>query len=126
LDEKCTWKVKQLILQIKLGISHLTFKGKVIRTKRLEYFYGKVGDDKCDLCGREEEDVFHIMFICPHYNALRKRYLPKECNIETYSRDNYLRYYQNLNREQILKIFHFFNNVCHQRNVYLSYINDTS
>jgi hypothetical protein len=51
LEEDCAWKVKQLIMQLKLGISHLTYKGRVVRTNVLECFYGKVPNNKCNLCG---------------------------------------------------------------------------
>ena len=29
----------------------------------------------CDLCGKSEETIFHVMIECPHYKCPRKRYL---------------------------------------------------
>jgi len=74
------WNVKQLILQLKLGISHITHKGKVARLNKLEHFYGYVTNSLCPLCGKEDEDTYHILFKCSHYIIERQKYIVKLSN----------------------------------------------
>jgi hypothetical protein len=71
LNDNNPMNVKKLILQLKLGVSHITHKGKVARLKHLEKFYNKTDSDKCDLCGREQEDTYHLLFVCPHFRSDR-------------------------------------------------------
>ncbi len=40
-------------MQLKLGVSHLIFRGKKVKLKSLEMVYGSKQEDNCDLCGRE-------------------------------------------------------------------------
>ncbi len=54
-------KLLVVLLQLKLGISQITHNGKCCRLRKLEYMYGKVEDSLCNLCGRAEEDVFHML-----------------------------------------------------------------
>jgi hypothetical protein len=61
--------LRKLILQLKLGASHIAHKGKVARLKHLEKFYNKTGSDKCDLCGKKQEDTNPILFVCPHFRS---------------------------------------------------------
>ncbi len=121
LDADCPWKAKQLIMQLKLGVSHLTFKGKVIRTKTLQYFYGKVPENKCDLCGIDEEDAFHIMFRCPHYSNLRSKYILDQCNNRN-DRTNYLQCFQDIEYNDMMNIFHYFCAALNRRKVYLEFM----
>ena len=39
LYDNIIWQAKQLILQLKLGVSHVTFKGKVAKPRCLEKMY---------------------------------------------------------------------------------------
>ncbi len=43
------WENKMLILQLKLGMSHITYNGKCGRLRKLEYLNGKVEDAICNL-----------------------------------------------------------------------------
>ncbi len=98
-----------VIMQLKLGISHLTYKGRVVRTNMLECFYGKMPNNKCNLRGQEQEDNFHIMFNCPHYKEIRNKYLSLSVeDFSRYNRSNYLTYFSNLGNTELSKIFHFF------------------
>src|SRR6266511_1193127 len=74
-DPMMTWGNKQLILQLKQGISHITWKGKVARLRKLEKLYHNEVDPKCQLCGKEDEDVYHILFECIHYKEERLKYV---------------------------------------------------
>ncbi len=67
------WEAKILILQLKLGISHIKYNGKCCRLRKLEYLYDKVKDTICNLCGRAEEAVFHIITECCHYSGPRRQ-----------------------------------------------------
>ena len=123
LYEDYIWKAKQLILQLKLGISCVTFKGKVTRIRYLEKLYNNIDDDTCLLCGKETEDVFHIMFTCIHYKTERKMYI---MSMEKYSPSlsklNYVLIFNNLNKSDALKLLYFFNCASQRRNIYLSEI----
>lgn len=121
LEDHSSWQVKQLIMQLKLGIPHLTYKGKVIRAKKQEFLYGKVSDEMCDLCGTDEEDVFHIMFKCPHYRNLRSKYISSQCNNQ-YDKTNYLKCFLALEYEDTINIYHYFCAALNRRKVYLDFI----
>jgi hypothetical protein len=69
------WEAKILALQLKLGISHITHKGRCCRLRKLEYLYAKIEDSLCNLCGRAEEDVFHVLIEYCHYSSPRRKYL---------------------------------------------------
>lgn len=123
LEMNCSWLVKQLIMQLKLGIPHLTFKGKVIRAKKLEYIYKKVENAKCELCGKDEEDVFHLMFECVHYKEFRNKYLVF-LDASLYNRNNYVRIFRDMSDDEVMNVFHYFYSIFKLRNVYLEYMND--
>jgi hypothetical protein len=124
LDEECIWPVKQLIMQLKLGISHLTFRGKVIRAKKIESMYDKSTNEVCELCGKEEEDAYHLMFVCPHYIEARNKYLHNySTGLERY---NYISVFNNMDKNNLLNVFHYFYTVFHIRKVYLEEMNQVS
>ena len=125
LYENCIWKAKQLILQLKLGLSSITFKGKVTKLRYLEKLYKNIDDDDdtCLLCGKETEDVYHIMFTCIHYNNERKMYIMAMENYNpSFSKLNYLLMFNNMNKNDALKLLYFFNCANQRRNIYLSEI----
>jgi hypothetical protein len=106
------WEAKILILQLKLGISHITHNGKCCRLRKLEYLYGKVEDTICNLCGRAEEDVFHIITECSHYSGPRRKYLGQLlCSIVP-TRNNYLSLFNNLSELEVSNIYKFFLVAC--------------
>jgi hypothetical protein len=54
-------------------------------------FLQKTDSDKCDLCGREQEDTFHLLFVCIHYRTERVNYVYEMSNYaEFLNRENYL------------------------------------
>ena len=118
LNDDYSWKIKQIILQLKLGISHLTYNGKKIRANVLEYMYKYVESDKCKLCGREVEDVFHMMYNCPHYSCIRYKF-KIFINNDKYDRGNYLNEFNNLDKTNAVKIYDFFYDVFRLREEYL-------
>ena len=67
------WSSKQLILQLKLGISHIIHKGKLARLRSLEFLYKKVDNNVCKLCGKNIEDVYHTLYECIHYSDARDK-----------------------------------------------------
>jgi hypothetical protein len=69
------WEANTLGLQLKLGISHVTHKGKCYRLRQLEYLYGKVEDKLCNLYGRAEADIFHLLIEFCYYAGPRRQYL---------------------------------------------------
>jgi hypothetical protein len=106
------WEAKILILQLKLGISHITYNGKCCRLRKLEYLYDKVEDTICNLCGRAEEDVFHILTECCHYSGPRRKYLGQLlCNIVP-TRNNYLSLFNNLSEDEVSNLSKFFLVAC--------------
>ncbi len=123
---KCMLRNLYYKLQLKLGVSHITHKGKVARLKYLEKFYNKTDSEKCDLCGREQEDTFHILFVCPHYRIERVKYIYGMSNYtEFLSRENYLVMFNDLDETDGLKLYHFFNCTLNRRKYFLEEMNDT-
>ena len=102
----------------------MTYKGKVIKANILEHLYGKKENKLCDLCGREEEDTFHIMYVCPHYQSVRSQY--KKTNDHAFDRNNYVLQFNNVTKETMQRFMHFFYAVFYMRSVYLEYMNDVS
>ena len=120
-DPTLDWSNKQLILQLKQGISHITWKGKVARLRKLEKVYHKDIDQNCQLCGTNDEDVYHVMFECVHYKEYRQRYLLNSVlqdNIPN-TRESYLKLFNNLSRENSWKLKTFFNCAMARRELYL-------
>jgi len=118
LSQNCSWPAKQLVMQLKLGLSHLTYRGRKIGSNKLEFMYKNITSPKCDLCGKDEEDAFHLMFQCPHYACIRNRYSMFARN-NTYDRDTYLKMFNNLGESDVVKLYLFFNDVFRTRELYL-------
>jgi hypothetical protein len=77
--------------------------------------YGKVEDSFCNLCGRAEEDVFHVLIECCHYSGPRRKYLGNLiCNTRL-TRYNYLSLFNELTEEEIGSLSKFFFIVCEIR-----------
>jgi len=72
-DPMMTWGNKQLILQLKQGISHITWKGKVARLRKLEKLYHNEVDPKCQLCEKEDEDLRMCTISCLNVYIIRKK-----------------------------------------------------
>ena len=120
LSEHYNWSIKQLILQLKLGISHITNKGKVARLRSLEYMYGKFEDSKCPLCGRDDEDTYHLLFKCPHYEIERRKYVyPTSSLYPDLNEHNYLQMFNNLDKTKALSLYYFFNCCLTRRRMYI-------
>ncbi len=120
LGENYNWSVKQLIVQLKLGISHITCKGKVSRLRSLEYSYGKIEDSKCPLCGHENENTYHLMFKCPHYEIERKKYVYSISSLrQDLNENNYVSLFNNLEKKYALNLFYFFNCCLTRRRLYM-------
>jgi hypothetical protein len=127
LNDNHSWQIKQLILQLKLGVSHVTHKGKVAKLRSLEYWYQTSSDSKCPLCGKHEENIQHIMFVCPHYIIERTKFV---FSIQNYNSSfcnpncmEYLRIFNNLDAKNALKLSNFFNCALTRRKLYLSEMN---
>ena len=125
LYDNYTWKAKQLILQLKLGLSHITFKGKVTKLRSLEKMYKNVEDDKCILCGNGAENVYHVIFVCIHYKPEREKYLNRIIKFtnNNYDENNYLQLFNKLEKPDSLNLMYFFNSANHRRQIYLNEIN---
>ena len=124
LNDNYSWPVKQLILQLKLGKSHVTYKGKIVKLRSLELFYNRVTCNKCQLCGESSETVYHILAECVHYKQEREMYL-KNFNLIEYDCNNYLKLFNNLNMEAALQLYNFFNNSLRRRHYFLDLINES-
>ena len=119
----CIWQVKQLILQLKLGVPHVTFKGRVTKLRCLEKMYNNLDNDNCMLCGSGAENVYHVMFICAHYKPKRDKYLNNLVNFkENYNSINYLQVLNKLNKQDSLNLMYFFNSANQRRQIYLQEI----
>jgi hypothetical protein len=92
-----------------------------MRAKKQEFPNGKVSDEMCDLCGTDEEDVFHMMFKCPHYSNLRSKYISAQCN-NRYDKTNYLKCFLALEYENTINIYRYFCAALNRRKVYLDFI----
>jgi hypothetical protein len=126
LNDNNPMNVKKLILQLKLGVSHITHKGKVARLKHLEKFYNKTDSDKCDLCGREQEDTYHLLFVCPHFRSDRIKYIYEMSKFDKLlNRENYLVLFNELDETDGLKLYHFFTRALSRRKYYLEEMNDS-
>ena len=119
LNDNYTWGIKQLIFQLKLGISHLTHKGIVARIRCLEFKYGYVSDSACQLCGIENESTYHILFKCPHYVTERVKYIHSLSLYKNdYEEEDYLKMFNNLSESDAFKLFNFFNCSLTRRRLY--------
>ena len=86
----------------------------------LEHFYGNVPNSLCKLCGKENEDTYHILFKCPHYAIERQKYVFKLSNYAaTLNDNNYLILFNNLSTNDALSLFYFFNCSLTRRKLYL-------
>ena len=110
-------------VRLHLGLASITYKGKVAKIRYLEKLYNKVDDDTCLLCGKEKEDVYHIMFQCVLYEPEREKYLKMMTNFKnTYNNSDYVQMFNKLNKTDSLKLMYFFNSACQRRLIYLSEI----
>ena len=77
------WEATRLIQQLRAGIPHIKINGKsIILNSMWKIWTSKTfKTTKCELCGKEDEDIYHIMFSCPHYKAPRIKYLSKHTQI---------------------------------------------
>jgi hypothetical protein len=124
LRHNYSWCIKQLIMQLKLGTSHITHKGIVARLGKLELMYGYITNSLCQLCGREEEDTYHVMFKCPHYAIERCKYIN---SLSSYNmlldEANYLCLFKNVSKQDALKLYYYFNCALSRRKLYLEEMN---
>ena len=113
------WSNKQLILQLKLGISHITHKGKVIRLRALELLYKKVDDNVCQLCGKDTEDVYHILYECTHYATERDKFIKPLNRINNgeseFNRENYVTLFNRISKFESSNLAYFFYYSCQRR-----------
>ena len=123
LNDDYSWQVKQLILQLKLGVSHITYQGKVVKLGYLEKMYGRSEDSKCPLCNLTEETTYHIMFNCTHYNLERKTFL-NMFDLQKYNNNDYLRLFCDLDKEAALQYYYFFNSALKRRCFFLGLMNE--
>jgi hypothetical protein len=126
LNDNFRWAIKQLIMQLKLGISHITLYGKVARLRKLEFLYSKVDSSTCQLCGKEDESTYHVIFCCPHYVIERKKYVHTLNNFEHSLKDtDYLKLFNNLSTKESLSLYNFFNCALTRRRLYLEDLENT-
>lgn len=110
LNSNHSISVKRLIVQLRLSLSCICIDKSVkllgCRTR---------GYSNCDICNLSDiEDVFHVMFVCPHYNSPRKSYLHKYGN--NFNRLNYILLFQQLDNSKINDIFKFWKTAIRIRN----------
>jgi Reverse transcriptase (RNA-dependent DNA polymerase)/Endonuclease-reverse transcriptase len=116
-DNDCIWTTKQMLLQLRLGLPHLTYKGKVVRLNSMLKLYGVSEDENCQLCGGLIEDIYHLIFECAHFKNYRTLYLTSISDTR-YTRDNYLIYFKNITKQFLLNLYHFINATLHARSIY--------
>jgi hypothetical protein len=120
LKDNYSWSIKQLVIQLKLGISHLTHKGIVAKLGKLEEMYGYISSNLCQLCGKREETTYHVMFECPHYITERVKYIHKLSKFdESLCESNYLCLFNNLSSKDAISLYYFFNCSLTRRKLYL-------
>ena len=75
------WETTKLIQQLRTGVPHLKFNGKsIILNSMWKRWSSKVPKNiNCELCGKSEENLYHVMFICVHYKPPRLKYLKNDC-----------------------------------------------
>jgi hypothetical protein len=115
LDSDVTWNKKQLIMQLKLGVSHLTWRGQSFKLKKLLVFYKQEQNDSCEYCGLVE-DTFHVITECDQYCSQRQK-INRTIILNGKHRGNYLSLFNDLSIEQVDCIFFFFNDVFKLRNI---------
>jgi hypothetical protein len=110
LNDDTSWSAKQLIMQLKLGVSHLTWQGKSIRIKEVEHFYKKQENDTCENCeSGETEDIFHIIYECNRYTEPRSELTKALPRISEFAERNvYLKIFNHLKTEAVRSIQRFF------------------
>ena len=91
LQEELVWHEKKLTINLRSKFPSVCLNGKMYSLNAI-WKYWKGGEEKnikCELCNLDEtEDVYHVMYMCPHYRN---------------PRINYLREYPAGNREEFMK-----------------------
>ena len=94
LLEELTWQEKKLTINLRSNFPSICLNGKRYSLNAI-WKYWKGGEEhnvKCELCNLDEtEDVYHVMYRCPHYLN---------------PRNNYLREYPAGNYEDLMKILY--------------------
>jgi hypothetical protein len=110
LNSKNSLSVKRLLVQLKSCLSYICIDKSV---KLLGC--RPQGYQNCDICNSKDlEDVYHVMFMCPHYKSPRKFYITKYGT--NFTRDNYILIFKALDNSKINDIFKFWKTVIRIRN----------
>jgi hypothetical protein len=92
--------------------------------KALEKVYDRILDEKCELCGTEQEDTYHIVFICTcaHYKIYRAKYiigdLLRKNNTTALTKNNYTKMFNTLCEENSLNVYQCFSCALNKRSIY--------
>jgi hypothetical protein len=112
LDYDLPWDFTRLYCQLRVGTSFFRFKN-------FKYFLNgsKFKKELCILCGRDIEDDFHVMCICPHYNNFRK-ILFSNSPIMPSDRLSFRTFFKSLSLTNIKQIYYFWASVNRLRNFF--------
>jgi hypothetical protein len=115
------WGMVKNVVQLRSNIPRLTVNGKSITLYGMRSYFDKDRDeyDKCTLCTRNErEDTFHVMFVCPSYNLLRRALLRKYLYIN--SVEDYYCFLSDMDSEKINNIFHYLQKISEVRAIWVN------
>jgi hypothetical protein len=78
LNYRVNWNVIKVMVQLTSNLSHFSISNKVVKLGELCNFYNSNELSTCRLCTRNEiENMQHVMFKCPFYDSIRKKFLSK-------------------------------------------------
>ena len=115
-----TWQEVKLIINLRSNFPSVSINNKRFSLNAI-WQYWQSGEERsytCDLCNLKEiEDVYHIMFRCPHYKT------PRNCKLKKYDVNSYKEYMTILYKDDVEMWQNFYTFWCEAsriRQLYLS------
>lgn len=114
LNSRIGTHIARCLTQSRMGDGNFWFRGYNVKLNI---------NDLCTLCGKDNENMIHILFYCKMHEASRKKYI-KEYMVRGDSDDeNYCNILANLNDTKLRNVFLFMQNVVIYRDQFRIYDN---